>query len=70
MANTSGYPDEVVARKIAEARLENFAQAQAILSELGTMAIPPAGHSCPDCNRSGAAYCPTIAAERLRGIRK
>lgn len=42
---------------------------QAKLGELGALAIPPAGHSCPMCNRQGELYCSAIAAERIRGLR-
>ena len=42
---------------------------QAKLGELGALAIPPTGHSCPFCNRVGELYCSAIAAERIRGLR-
>lgn len=42
---------------------------QTILAELGNLAVPPRGHSCPACCHQGALYCMNVAAERLRGMR-
>jgi hypothetical protein len=46
-----------------------FANRQELLGKLGSLAVPPAGHSCPDCSCAGTLYCVSIAAERLRGSR-
>jgi len=45
-------------------------QVQAALTDIGKLAMPPAGHSCPDCNTHGDLYCLQIAIERLRGMRE
>lgn len=39
------------------------------LADLGRLALPPRGHSCPDCNTAGTMYCLTVAVERFRGTR-
>jgi len=42
-------------------------EVQADLNRLGDLAVPPPGHSCPDCARAGILYCLTVAIERTRG---
>ncbi len=41
---------------------------QAALMEIDKLAMPPLGHSCPDCNAPGDLYCLSTAIERFRGL--
>lgn len=35
--------------------------------QVQSLALPPAGHSCPYCAEPGTAFCAIVGIERLRG---
>ena len=67
-----GTSEERVNRAIAEAIVaDNAGNRKGIQHALAGLmiAIPPSGHSCPNCNQPGEMYCPTVAIDRFRGLR-
>lgn len=51
---------------LSEAMKANRENRQEVLARLGKLALPPKGHSCPDCSWHSELFCLQIAIQRSR----